>query len=199
MYLFFRGKRRMKLNKDFDNLLAYHCGPTLAGIKPGNLLSISLNKNPDYIQVVDLYKKRFAHKKIHFEILCECGGRVLLFIYRVDKLHPHLLKPENKTILLNAGYPDCINLSSLVTHLKTRMQNQDDFPHEIGVFLGYPPEDVHGYCKNCGKHSLYSGYWKVYDNVEEKVKLFGQYDKCCAAISKRIAAGWSISDLFAAV
>lgn len=187
------------MNKDFDNLLAYHCGPTLAGIKPGNLLSISTKKNPEYYQVVDFYQKQFAFKKICFEILCECNGRVLLFIYRADKLLSHLLKHDNKAMLQNAGYPDRHDLSTLLEHLKMRMQNCDDFPHEVGVFLGYPPEDIKGYCMNYGKHSLYSGYWKVYANVEEKVKLFGRYDKCNAAITKRIASGLSIADLFATV
>ena len=51
-----------------------------------------------------------------------------------------------------------------------------EFPHEIGLFLGYPVEDVKGFIKNRGKNCLYSGYWKVYGKMAEKAKLFERFD-----------------------
>ncbi len=36
------------------------------------------------------------------------------------------------------------------------------FPHEIGLFLGYPPEDVCGYIRNKGKCQKCTGHWQVY-------------------------------------
>lgn len=42
---------------------------------------------------------------------------------------------------------------------------QEDFPHEMGILLGYPVEDVEGFIINNGKNELYTGYWKVYDNL----------------------------------
>ena len=46
------------------------------------------------------------------------------------------------------------------------------FPHEIGVLLGYPAEDVKGFVVNEGKNYLYSGYWKVYGDLSEAKQLF---------------------------
>ena len=43
-----------------------------------------------------------------------------------------------------------------------------DFPHEIGLLLGYPPEDVSGFIENGGKNFLCSGYWKVYKGRQEQ-------------------------------
>ena len=51
------------------------------------------------------------------------------------------------------------------------------FPHEMGVFLGYPMADVKGFIKYEGKNYLYSGYWKVYENVEERKQLFENYEQ----------------------
>ena len=54
---------------------------------------------------------------------------------------------------------------------------QNEFPHEIGLLLGYPFEDVIGFIENEGRNYLYSGYWKVYKNKEEKCKLFNLYNQ----------------------
>ena len=57
-------------------------------------------------------------------------------------------------------------------HLKYRLLKRTCFPHEIGVFLGYPLEDVKGFIDNKGKNCESCGVWKVYCNREEKDKLF---------------------------
>lgn len=45
------------------------------------------------------------------------------------------------------------------------MNGEQQFPHEMGLLLGYPIEDVVGFMEHSGKEYLYSGYWKVYENV----------------------------------
>ena len=57
------------------------------------------------------------------------------------------------------------------------MRNED-FPHEIGVILGYPIDDVLSFIENKGKNSIYSGYWKVYHNKNRALKEFEKFDKC---------------------
>ena len=69
------------------------------------------------------------------------------------------------------------------------------FPHEIGVFLEYPLLDVKGFLKNNGKNFIYSGYWKVYGNVNETIGKFRQYDKERNDTIRDIAAGKSIRDI----
>ena len=51
-----------------------------------------------------------------------------------------------------------------------------EFPHELGIFLGYPLADVKGFIEHNGKDFLYQGYWKVYENVEERKKMFSIYN-----------------------
>ena len=58
------------------------------------------------------------------------------------------------------------------------MQYNKDFPHEIGIFLGYPLMDIYGFINNYGKNSLYTGYWKVYHNKKEAIKTFESYNRC---------------------
>ena len=59
-----------------------------------------------------------------------------------------------------------------------RCNASKEFPHEIGVFLGYPLEDVTGFINNTGKNFRYSGIWKVYGDEKEAEKRFYKYKKC---------------------
>ena len=46
------------------------------------------------------------------------------------------------------------------------------FPHELGLLLGYPAEDVRGFMGIGYKKCLYTGYWKVYEKAEERSHCF---------------------------
>ena len=50
-----------------------------------------------------------------------------------------------------------------------------DFPHEMGILLGYPVEDVEGFILHKGGSYLCNGYWKVYYNVSQKQRTFRWY------------------------
>ena len=59
------------------------------------------------------------------------------------------------------------------------------FPHEIGLFLGYPPEDVEGFRLHRGRDYKLCGCWKVYSDVEGARQCFRRYDRCRAALCRR--------------
>ena len=63
-----------------------------------------------------------------------------------------------------------MELESALEHLKERTNGCLEFPHEIGVFLGYPLEDVVGFIHNNGKNFQLAGMWKVYGDREEAKK-----------------------------
>ena len=43
-------------------------------------------------------------------------------------------------------------------------------------FLGYPVEDVRGFIEHQGRDYLCTGYWKVYENLEQKQQLFQRFE-----------------------
>ena len=47
-----------------------------------------------------------------------------------------------------------------LARLIERLKDADEFPHEIGLFLGYPPEDVEGFIQEPNGQK-YTGIWKV--------------------------------------
>ena len=83
----------------------------------------------------------------------------------------------------------------LVERLKERIRQLEDFPHEIGLFLSYPIEDVLGFIENRGKNYILNGYWKVYGNEEEARKSFFKYRKCTDIYHKLFMGGTPIEKL----
>ena len=96
------------------------------------------------------------------------------------------------------GYPMEEGLDALLEHLSERIMTNREFPHEIGLFLGYPVEDVRGFIEQRGKDCKLSGYWKVYGDEQAARRLFHQFDRCRDTARGYIERGMTILELFAA-
>ena len=83
-------------------------------------------------------------------------------------------------ILKSKNYPveDC---NRCVIELVRRLNMDDVFPHEIGLFLGYPSEDVEGFICNGAKNAKCVGTWKVYGDENAAKRKFEQYKQCTKA------------------
>ena len=84
-----------------------------------------------------------------------------------------------KRMLHKLGYQDT-SLEAVLPVFRMRyrryMQERRDFPHEMGLLLGYPVEDVRGFIEHQGRDYLCTGYWKVYADKERKLRLFEKYE-----------------------
>lgn len=179
--------------------LAFHCAPALAGIKPANLISCAKADCPNFAALVEEYNQALNSRDIYFQVLSQLERSYLLLVYRRRQLSAQLERPEIAQLLSEAGYPTGCPLAAQLERLGRRLAEQKEgFPHEIGLFLGYPPEDVTGFLRHGGKNCLLCGHWKVYAHPEQARELFRRYDKCRDALCKRVALGMSISQLFQA-
>ncbi len=77
-----------------------------------------------------------------------------------------------------------------LTRLRDRLHGGEEFPHEIGLFLGYPPEDVWGFIRK--KTPKCQGHWKVYGDVEKAKMAFDSYKKCTENYTRRLQKGTSL-------
>ena len=87
------------------------------------------------------------------------------------------------------GYGRCCHTCEYLDVLSKRIRVQGDFPHEIGLFLGYPVEDVKGFILNKGHNCLFCGYWKVYSNADTARRTFERYNKCRSYMQRRLDNG----------
>lgn len=175
--------------------IAMHCGPTLAGLKPSNMLSISKSQYPDLHAQLAGMNRELNGCDIFFEILCECEKRVLVMVYHRENLCKCINKPETADFLHKYGYPSGRDLHACIEFLRRRVNENGEFPHEIGAFLGYPMCDVYGFINHKDIGCMYTGYWKVYDNVESAKELFSEYDRCRSRFVRLINQGARLSDL----
>lgn len=181
----------------FEQQLANHCAPALTGIKASNLVSCQKKDFPSFQVTLWEYQQALSSTDIRFCVLCECSQRYLLLVYREKHLAKQLFQPEVQQLLLQDGYPLCKDVQCLLQHLSFRFSQSADFPHEIGLFLGYPVEDVIGFQTHKGKDFQLCGYWKVYNNPEYAQNLFHRFDQCRNALCRRVQQGHSIIKMFA--
>lgn len=176
-----------------DQFLAYHCAPALAGIKPSNIIFVKKSDVPELRSRITELNNLLNSKNIHLEILRECESKIVLMVYRKDVLEKHLCKSELREFLMSYGYPESSCLDNDISHLKETLK-EDCFPHEIGVFLGYPLCDIIGYINK--QECLHTGDWKVYANVEESKELFKRFKACRKATCKRVDCGCCLAQIF---
>lgn len=186
------------MGRDLDQVLAYHCGPALTGLKAANLISVDREGVPDLRARLGSYCRTFGPRGVYFRILCECSRHTLLLVYDRGLLEDHLALPEAQALLMRDGYPAGAPLKVLLDRLSRRLECYAEFPHEIGLFLGYPPEDVEGFQRHRGRNCKLCGYWKVYSDVDRARELFRRYDQCRDSLCRRVARGMTLTEVFRA-
>ena len=152
--------------------LVFQCAPLLSGLKISNLLIIDECLSEAVVQILSV-----TDISIYW-LVCS-RNRLSFLLYKDKELNDYLLRNDVNQMLDQNGYGGLgveQALQLLSGRYRCYMEKKGDFPHEIGLFLGYPVEDVKGFIKNRGKNCLYSGYWKVYGKMAEKAKLFERFD-----------------------
>lgn len=169
--------------------LTVQCAPLFLGIKPAELFSISKDCKEDI--------QSFLKGTEISSILLggNHSGQVFL-LYQKGGMKRILNESSRKKFLLKLGYPKK-GFEDQLAYLKERFQQystrKEEFPHEIGLFLGYPVEDIQGFIQKKGRDYLYCGYWKVYSDVKRAKKMFETYDKA-KFLMYFIASGKSVEE-----
>jgi hypothetical protein len=158
------------VSDEIKGIIINHCGPVLMGLKPGALFV--LKSENAYVCLGGLLPARLS-----LMILRRSDTGLLVFVFAREKLARTIANKSIKTVLSGMGYPDEAPVFVFLDYLKKQFESRD-FPHEIGLFLGYPVDDVLGFVKHKGKNYKLCGYWKVYGNVERAKLCFRRYDKC---------------------
>lgn len=175
----------------FEWLLVNHCAPTLAGIKSANLFMYSGNDAKQNVLYWNNILNSFGLKLI---ILSQTNEKSLIYIYRINLLENILNNIDVQIFLKDYGYKDINDINLSLSQLSNRI-SYPSFPHEIGIFLDYPLEDVKMFILNKGKNYKLSGIWKVYCNEEKSMQIFENYKNCTSLFSNSFLNGEKITDL----
>ena len=176
-----------------DDLIVQQCSPTLAGLKTGSLFTCPFRTEAELRADIAALNRRLAPKGVNVRIL-RVRRRALLYLYRPSSLRHDFASAEVAMLLRQYGYT-VDDTEACLAQLCTRLAGTSGFPHEIGLFLGYPAEDVRGFIENRADGCKCVGTWKVYGDEAEARRRFAQYDQCTRIYQKKFSAGRSIERL----
>ncbi len=153
-----------------------HAAPTLAGVKCGSLFRISLDTGALHQQMSRM-NSVLNHHGVRVIVLRSSGREHLVYAFRPRMLSDSLSDDRIFSFLFERGY-DTVNANHLVISLERKIDEKQGLVHEIGIFLGYPLDDVIGFIDNKGRHYKCSGCWKVYGDARFAQNLFCKIREC---------------------
>lgn len=177
--------------KDIEMQIAFHCAPLIAGLKLSNLLMI---QNKDLDRTTSLLKRA----GISYFVVAVTNRKAAVLLFDRHWMEIYLQEEKVRQIFRDMGYQEDA-MGKILYAFRQRyegylLRNQE-FPHEMGLLLGYPVEDVEGFILNEGENCLYIGYWKVYENLSEKMALFRQFEKARDVLLRLLSDGITIVEV----
>lgn len=173
-----------------EELIVRHCAPTLANLKTGSLFVCPITDRVSFFSSLRSLNELLVPKGLRALPLRIREYSALVYLYRPSRLKKDLEDPAAIKILQDHGY-SCYG--KCLPKLIERIRASEEFPHEIGLFLGYPPEDVQGFLDH--RPCKCSGCWKVYGDENKAKKTFDLYKKCERVYCQQLARGIDIKRL----
>lgn len=166
----------------------------LGGVKPANLVSLVNRTRPCGRNLYQLWQSRHQElsarlANICFKTLQTRERALLLFCYNPDQLETHLAHAGIRVLLKKAGYDTTLSSEALLTELCRRFESSGVFPHEIGLFIGYPAKDVAAFMGLVTLPFACQGPWKIYGNPVQSLGLADQHRCCRQRMAAILATG----------
>ena len=170
------------------------CAPTLAGLKTGSLFTCPCEGREALLADVRRLNGTLLPCGLRVLPLRFARDRALVYVFRPAQLRRDLNVRSARAILAEAGYGDA-DCGGCLRRLIERLRSGGEFPHEIGLFLGFPPEDVRGFIDNRAQNCKLVGDWKVYGDADRARRIFAQYKKCTQCYCRALRAGAALDQL----
>lgn len=177
-----------------ERALIDHGSPTLANMKVGSLFTSSCADADGFRAEFRRVQAALESRGVSLTILRVQQERALVYVYRQEALAALLAQADVQAFLRAMGYGDT-SPDGALAFLRQRLAESPCFPHEIGVFLGYPLSDVIAFMRDGGRGCRCSGCWKAYTDECEAMRIFQRYKACRAAYQTLFRAGWPLERL----
>lgn len=160
------------------------------------------------------FNARFEGSGLRVDVLFVTTGRTLLLVNRPSEIDALLDDPAVAGYLASAGYATG-SRGQLVASMRDRVLACERahaegraeggcancprrcFPHEVGLLLGYPLEDVRGFIEHRGRGAHAVGPWKVYGDPAEARRRWDSMRECRKTIIWNYANGTPFEALIA--
>lgn len=183
----------LKIVNNYSNIeylfstIVCSAAPTLAKEKVASLITFS-NDNRNLYKLWDEHKDQLKGTlNIKFFELKRSEKNTVVLFYNEVKLEIILREKRNSQFLSRFGYKEEMSLKDSLNLLSRRFENH--CPHEIGIFLGYPIDDVIIFTDCPNEECKMIGYWKVYHDIDGAKNIFKKYDEIKYNIIKMMING----------
>ena len=151
----------------------------MAGLKPASLFRYQPGVGQSGSAMAAAWHAALCDRGVAVRVLKTCPriGAVLVYVYRPAQMDTLLKNCDVLHFLQSEGYRPG-TADALLAQLSQRLCCEGDFPHEVGIFLGYPLADVVGFIQNHGQNFTACGHWKVYTDPAAAQQQFARYKKC---------------------
>ena len=155
-------------------MMIHYSSPTLCGIKPGNLFSV---KTACFSRpVFKKWEQEYAGLGLSVSVIEKSGITKLVLVYNRRWVQNILAESSVQTYLAAKGYRTDSEVQEIIKDLTDRIKPDTLFPHEIGIILGYPVEDVIAF-------------------VDKARKCQCSYKRCSGMCRKMFDAGYSVHQI----
>ena len=179
------------------SFLALELAEVLQGAKPANLVCLTNKRRSCGRNLYLLWKEHgtalLEESGLKVRVLADRGSSLLLLLYSHDALKTLLAQKSVHVILGKAGYRAPDDFEGVLSELAKRAAGEG-FPHEIGVFLGYPLKDVVGFMGWAQLSFTCQGPWKIFGNPVQSLQLAEHHRICRCNMSMQLASGCSPLD-----
>ena len=173
------------------SFLAYESAEILAGVKPASLINLVNRPHHCGRNFYRLWKEcgpaLLEKSGLVGRELVDRGDSLLLLVYAPELLDALLQRPATRAMLHRAGYTQGENAMAVLAELQERCRAGEGFPHEVGIFLGYPLKDVAAFLGWVVLPLTVQGPWKIYGRPETSLDLAATHQRCREHMVRKLA------------
>ena len=174
-----------KSNSIYIKRILEMIGAVILGSKPAEIINVPGNREEKEVKLAKIESFFSNCSKITYRIITtHDGGKRVLFINE-KSMEKVLSNKRCVNFLKFVGYSSEYKLNDYMNELVLRLQSEE-FPHEIGVFLGYPLKDVLGFM-GYGKNELVEiRNWRIYGDKEISYEVYNSFMRDKAIMKEMI-------------
>ncbi len=198
-----------RVESEFVRCLVRQAGLVILGSKPAAVFGFSPQARGNVEdgrmgtlvrRLVRVYAERLSEQGVRLAWLATRTGRAMLLVWRPSLVAEVLAGERERTLLASQGLPVSDSgslMEAFARRLRACYAGRCEFPHEIGLVLGYPIEDVEGFMADGGRGACEGGRWKVYGDPVAARRRMGELEQEERRCRRLYDEGVCVRDLLA--
>lgn len=186
--IFYKLLNSMEEKEYIENYISFNVALISAGLKPSVTFTFKKENGVLFTAWNKYGNDYLKNLNLNYIELRETEDALIILIYDEKLLMKFINKECNKSFLNSIGYKNTLAKEEVLKTLQDRYSKYK-CPHELGIFLGYPIEDVIDFMECNKKKCLFCGYWKVYNRENKAKEIFNLFDEVKKVTASKIIKG----------